>query len=97
MNSELFDKILEADIILLSGGDSDVDLLGADPSLDLEEDLDTTESHSITDKLMNVLPTHHTKYQHSSNITTSTIFSTISHPFIIHHEHHCNTLYYKYH
>lgn len=62
MNSELFDKILEADIILLSGGDSDVELLGPDPSLDLKEDLDTTESYSITDELMNVLPTHHTKY-----------------------------------
>ena len=41
MDSELLDKILEDDMISLSGGESDVDLLGPDLSLDLEEDLDT--------------------------------------------------------
>ena len=80
MNSELRGKILENDMIWLSGGESDVDLLGPDVGLGLEEDLDTTRPYSIIDELMDSPPTHHTKYQHSTNTITFTIFSTVSHP-----------------
>ena len=80
MNSELLNKVLEDDMISLRGGESDVDLLGPDLSLDLQEDLDTKKRYSIIDELMDGPPTHHTKYQHSTNTTTSTIFSTVSHP-----------------
>ena len=65
-------------MISLSGGESDVVLLGADPSLDVEKDLDTTKPYSIIGELIDGPPTHHTKYQHSSITTTSTIFSTVS-------------------
>lgn len=41
MNSELLNKILEEDMISLSSDESDVDVLGPDLILDLEEDLDT--------------------------------------------------------
>ena len=80
MNSELRDKSLEDDIIWLSGSESDVDLLGPDLVLDLEEDLDTTKSYSIIDELMYSPPTHHAKYQHSTNTIMFTILSTVSHP-----------------
>ena len=79
MNSKLLDKILEDDMISLSGCESDVDLPGTDLGLDLEEYLDTTEPYSIIDELMDSLPTHHTKDQHFANTITSTIFSTVSH------------------
>ena len=58
MNSELLDKTLEDDIISLSGEESEVDLLGQDLGLDLEEDLDITKSYSILGELMNNPPTH---------------------------------------
>ena len=80
MNSELLDKILEDDMISLSGSESDVSLLGPDLGLHLEEDLETTKPYFTIDELMDGPPTHHTKYQHSTNTTTSTIFSTVSHP-----------------
>ena len=57
MNSELLDKTLEDDIISLSGEESEVDLLGQDLGLDLE-DLDITKSYSILGELMNNPPTH---------------------------------------
>ena len=41
MNSELLNKILEDDIILLSSCESDIDLLGPDLDVELEERLDT--------------------------------------------------------
>lgn len=41
MNRELLNKILEEDMISLSSDESDVDVLGPDLILDLEEDLDT--------------------------------------------------------
>ena len=41
INSELLHKILEDFIISLSGGESDVDFLGPDFGLDIEEDLNT--------------------------------------------------------
>ena len=47
MNSKLLDKIMKDDMISLSGGESDVDLLGPDLGLDLEEDLDTIKPYSI--------------------------------------------------
>ena len=80
INSELLHKILEDFIISLSGGESDVDLLGPDFGLDIEEDLNTTKPYSIIDELMDGPTTHHTKYQHFTNTITSTIFSTVSHP-----------------
>ena len=79
MNRELSNKIFEDDMILLSDGDSVVDLLRPNLGLDLGEDLDTTKRYSIIDELMDGLPTNHTKYKHSVNTITSTIFSTISH------------------
>ena len=72
MNSELRGKILENDMIWLSGGESDVDLLGPDVGLGLEEDLDTTKPCSIIDELMDSPPTHHTTYQQSTNTITFT-------------------------
>ena len=83
MNSELLDKILKDDMISLSGGEFDVDLLGPDLGLGLEEDLDTTKPYSIIDKLLDGPLTHHTKYQHFRNTITSTIFSTVSQPLSI--------------
>ena len=83
MNSELLEKILEDDIISVSGGKSDVDLLGPDFGLDIEEDLSTTKPYSIIDQLMDGPTTHHSKYRHSTNTITSTIFSTVSHPLSI--------------
>ena len=80
MNSELLDKISEDDMISLSGGESDVDLLGPDLVLDLEEDSDTNKPYSIIDELLDGPPTHHTQYQHSTNTIISIIFSTVSHP-----------------
>ena len=68
MHSELLNQILEEDIILLSGGESDTDLMG------LDKDLNITRLYSIIDELMDGPPTQHTKHQ------TSTVFSTISHP-----------------
>ena len=79
MNSELLDKILQDHIISLSGGESNIDLLEADIGLDLQEDLDTNKPYSITDELMNDPPTHHVKYQLSTNTITPTIFYTVSH------------------
>ena len=78
MNSELLDKILDDDMISLSGVESDVDILGPDLGLNLEEDLDTTKPYSIIDELMDGPPTHHTKYQHST-FQHSTTFSNVSH------------------
>lgn len=92
MNSELLDKILQGHIISLSGGESNIDLLEADIGLDLQEDLDTNKPYSITDELMNDPPTHHVKYQLSTNTITPTIFYTVSH-----RDHHYKILYYKYH
>ena len=79
MNSELLDKILESDMILLSGGKFDVNLLGPDLGLDLEEDLNITKPYSIIDELMDNPPAHQTKYQQFTNTITSTIFSTVFH------------------
>ena len=39
MNSELLNEMLERDIISLSGGESDIDLLGPDFGLDPKKDL----------------------------------------------------------
>ena len=79
MNSELLNKILEYDIILLSSCESDIDLLGLDLDVELEEGFDTIKQYSIIDKLRDGPPTHHTKHQYSLNSITSTLFSTVSH------------------
>ena len=51
-NSELLNEMLEVDISSLSGGESDIDLLGPDFGLDPKEDLNTTRLYSIIDELM---------------------------------------------
>ena len=68
MGSELLNQIFEEDIILLSGGESDTELI------EPEEDLNETQPYSIIDELMDDPPNHYTNHQ------TSIIFSTISHP-----------------
>ena len=62
MNSKLLDKIMEDDMISLSGGESDVNLLEPNLGLDLAEDLDTIKPYSIIDELMDSPSTHYTKY-----------------------------------
>ena len=69
MVSELLNKIFEEDIISLSGGDSDTELM------EPEENLNVTRPYSIIDELMHGPPNSYTIHQ------TSTIpSSTISHP-----------------
>lgn len=41
---------------------------------------DTTKPYSIIDKLVDSPSIHHTKYPHTTNTITSTIFSRVSHP-----------------
>ena len=60
INSKLLDKILEDYMMSVSRGQFDVNLLGPDLGLDLEEDLDTTNPCSIVDELKDGSPTHHT-------------------------------------
>ena len=69
MVSKLLNKIFEEDIISLSGGDSDTELM------EPEEDLNETRPYSIIDELMDGPPNSYTIHQ------TSTIPSfAISHP-----------------
>ena len=79
IDSEMLDNILENDIILLIGGESDINLLGPDLGLDLYEDMDTTKLYSILDELMASKTTYNIKHQYSTNTTTSTTPSNISH------------------
>ena len=46
-NSETFNNLLENDMISLSGGESDIDLLGSDPDTNSQEDMCTTKHFSI--------------------------------------------------
>ena len=54
-NSETFNNLLENDMISLSGGESDIDLLGSDPDTNSQEDMCTAKHFSI---LMNYWPAH---------------------------------------
>ena len=58
MDSELLNQILEEDIISLSGGESDTDLMG------LKEDLNTTRPYSTIGELIDGPSTHHTNQKH---------------------------------
>ena len=60
MNSELLNEMLEGNIISLSSGESNIDLLGPDFGLDPKEGLNTTKPYSIIDELMDGSPTHRT-------------------------------------
>ena len=71
IDSELLDSILENDIISLSGGKSDTDLLGHDLDLNLNENMDTTKPYSILDELVACPPTHNTKHQYSTTKSKS--------------------------
>ena len=72
MNSELLNEMLERDIISLSGGECDIDLLGPDLGLDPKEDLNTTKPYSITDELMDGPATHQTNYSSTRETTKPT-------------------------
>ena len=74
INSVLVNKMLEEDIISLSGGESDTDLLGSDFGRDAKEDR-ITRPYSIIDELMDGPPTHQTLHQHTSVTTASTLTS----------------------
>ena len=94
IDCEMLDNILENDIILLIGGESDINLLGPDLGLDLYEDMDTTKLYSILDELMASKTTYNIKHQYSTNTTTST--TPPQHlSLIIQHDHHCNTFHYN--
>ena len=62
IDSEILDNILENHIISLSGGESDIDLLGPDLGLNLHEDIDTMKPYSILDELMASRPTCNIKH-----------------------------------
>ena len=55
VDSETLNNLLENDMISLSGGESDIDLLGSDPDTNSQEDMCTAKHFSI---LMNYWPAH---------------------------------------
>ena len=61
MSRELLDKFLEDDIIALSGGELDDNLLGSDMEENFENHHPSTKPYSIIDELMDNPPTHHNK------------------------------------
>ena len=71
MNGELLNEMLEGDIISLSGGESDSDLLGPDFGRDPKEDLNTRR-YSIIDELMDDPPTHRTIHSNTRETTKPT-------------------------
>ena len=73
-DSETLNNILENDMILIRGGESDTDFLGPDLDVNCCEDIHTTKPFSILDELMPSLSTHN-----STNTTMSTPSSAISH------------------
>ena len=74
VDSETLNNLLENDMISLSGGESDIDLMGSDPDTNYREDMRTTKHFSILDKLLASSTT-----RNSTNSTTSTTSSTINH------------------
>ena len=68
MGREYLNQILEEDIILLSVGESDTELM------EPEEDLNITRPYSIIDELMDGQPNYHTENQTFTGL--STIFTT---------------------
>ena len=69
------ETLLQNDMISLSGGESDIDLLGSDPCIYSQEDMRTTKPFSILDELLTSPP-----ICNSTNTNTSTTSSTITHP-----------------
>ena len=76
LDSETLNSILENDIILESGGESDTGLLVPDLDFNSHEEIHTMKQFSILDELVASPSTHNSK-----NSTTSTTSSTISHLF----------------
>ena len=74
INSVLLNEMLEEDIISLSGGQSDTDLLQSDFGRNAKED-QITRPHSIIDELMDGPPTHQTQHQLISVTTPSALTS----------------------
>ena len=74
IDSETLNNILENDMISLSGGESDANLLGPDVDVNSHEDIPTTKPFSILEELLTSPPTHN-----STNTTTSTTSSTTFH------------------
>ena len=62
-------------MISISGGESDIDLLGSNPDTNYREDMRTTKHFSILDEILTTPPT-----RNSTNTTSSTTSSTITHP-----------------
>ena len=62
IDSKIVDNILENDIVLLSGGESDTNLLGPDMGLNLHEGMNTTKPYSILNELMAIPPNHNIKH-----------------------------------
>ena len=74
INSIVLNEMLEEDIISLSGGESDTDLLQSDFGRNAKED-QITRPYSIIDELMDGPPTHQTQHQHTSVTTPSALTS----------------------
>ena len=74
-DSEILNNLLEDDMISLSGGESDIDLLGPDPDINSQEDMRITKPFSILYELLASPP-----IRNSTNTTTPTTSSTITHP-----------------
>ena len=72
VDSETLNNLLENDMISLSGGESDIDLLGSDPYTNSREDMRTKKHFSVLDELLASPPIHN-----STNTTKSTTSSTI--------------------
>ena len=78
LDSETLNNLLENDIISLSGGESDKDLLGSDPDTNSREDIRIKKHFSILDELMASPPMHNSTNTDMSttSFTTNTTIST---------------------
>ena len=78
VDSETLNNLLENDIISLSGGESDKDLLGSDPDTNSREDMRIKKHFSILDELMASPPIHNSTNTNMSttSFTTNTTIST---------------------
>ena len=74
INSVLLNEMLEEDIISLSSGESDTELLQSDFGWSAKEDW-ITRPISIIDELMDGPPTHQTQHRHTSVTTPSALTS----------------------
>ena len=75
LDNEALSNIFENDIYLLSGGESDTDLLGPDLDVNSHEDIHTMKPFSRLDEMLPRPPIHN-----STNTTMSTTLYTITHP-----------------